>query len=287
VPWLEEGEVNNPRLWFYLNQLYPVQLIMTPFESLTCWELGGPKDECIGEDGALKYDVLPVKKEGQIIGVMTKKKSFEVQLLENNWLITNDTPISELVGLFVTTSKPAFLVFAHHEVVGIVTPADLNKLPARIYVYSLIGDVELQLSYLIRNEPGITTEKILGLIGKKRSEDIRSDLAKLRDQNVDVDVIQLLYLSDMLTIIQKTGPLRERLGFSSMNQAKQCMSGINELRSQAMHLVKPLLKVMPSDIHTLHNRFKKIDLILSPIKNRNKLSDVAQIQGVRNDGDGV
>lgn len=112
----------------------------------------------------------------------------------------------------------------------------------------------------------MTTEKILGLIGKKRSEDIRSDLAKLRDQNVDVDVIQLLYLSDMLTIIQKTGPLRERLGFSSMNQAKQCMSGINELRSQAMHLVKPLLKVMPSDLHTLHNRFKKIDLILSPIK---------------------
>jgi hypothetical protein len=263
---VEKNEVNNPRLWFYLNQLYPVQLIMTPFESLTCWEPGGPKEECISEDGTLKYDVLPVKREGQIIGVMTKKKPLEVQPLENNWLITHDTPISELVGLFVTTSKPAFLVFAQHEVVGIVTPADLNKLPARIYVYSLIGDVELQLSYLIRNEPGMTKEKILGLIGKNRSEDIRSDLARLRDQNVDVDAIQLLYLSDMLTVIQKTGALRKKLGYASRNEAEQGLSGINELRKKAMHLVRSLLEIMPDDLYSLQNRFEKISLILNRIK---------------------
>lgn len=259
---MEKGEVNNPRLWFYLNQLYPVQLIMTPFESLNCWELGGPKDECIGEDGALKYDVLPVKRKGQITGVMTKEKPFEVQPLENNWLITHDTPISELVRLFVTTSKPAFLVFAHHEVVGIVTPADLNKLPARIYIYSLIGDVELQLSHLIHTEPGMTAEKILRLIGRERSENIRSIVEELRDQNVDLDVIQLLYFSDMLTIIQKTEALRKRMGYASRKEAEQGLSGINELRIQAMHPVKPLLKVMPSDLHTLNNRMEKMELIL-------------------------
>jgi hypothetical protein len=52
-------------LWSDLNQMFQVHLIMTPFGPLTCWELGAPKDECIGEDGAMKYNILSASTEGE------------------------------------------------------------------------------------------------------------------------------------------------------------------------------------------------------------------------------
>jgi hypothetical protein len=250
-------------LWSDLNQVYTAHLIMTPSDEITSWKLGDPKDECINGNGELIFDVIPVIEDDQIIGVMTKDKPFEVQLLKSEWLITHDTPISDLVNLFVTTKKPAFLVYSNHEVIGIVSMADFNKLPARTYIYSLIGDVELQIGHLIRFDTSLTKSQILNLVTKRRSAQIRSRMRKLQSQNVDVDPIQLLYLSDMLSIIEKSETLCACLGFMSFEQAKQGLAGINDLRTRTMHLVKPLLEVMPDDLYTLHDRLERIRLILN------------------------
>jgi hypothetical protein len=235
---------------------------MTPAESLTYWDPESSNESCFQEDGNLKYDVIPVKKDGQISGFITNDRPDEIKQLERKRLITHDSPISELVSLFLETLLPALFVISRQEIVGLVTPADLNKLPTRIYIYSLIGEVELQLSNLIRQERRITPEEILSLISKDRSYDVRSLMETLDDQNVDIDIYQLLYLSDMLSIIQKTKVLREGLGFSSRKEAEHGLSGINDLRSQTMHLVKPLLSKMPKDLHTLDTRLARIRHVL-------------------------
>jgi CBS domain containing-hemolysin-like protein len=207
-------------LWSDLNQMYTVNLIMTPLNDITSWKLNGPKDECINVNGELVYDVIPVTEDNQIIGVMTKHKPFEVQPLKSEWLITHDTPISDLVSLFIATEKPAFLVYSNHEVIGIISMADFNKLPARTYIYSLIGDVELQLINLIRCDTSLTISQTLNLVSKHRSAEICTRMKKLQSHNVDVDAIQLLYLSDMLTIIEKSEKLRVCMGYKSLEQAK-------------------------------------------------------------------
>ncbi len=249
-----------------LRKLYTVEFIMTPYESLTFWDLEGLNASCITDDGKLKFDVIPVKKDGQITGVKTALSDGKIQPLKMDWLITHDMPISELVELFVSTQKPGFLVYKYHDIIGIVTPADLNKLPARTYIYTLIGDVELKLSELIRSEPELNEGKILTTISKARSRNIKCRINKMLEQNVDVDIIELLYLSDMLTIIKKTESLRKSLGFTSMNQVKQGLSGINDLRTCTMHLVKPLLEKMPGGLIILNKRLQRIHRILnSPI----------------------
>ncbi len=254
--------MSRSRLWTDINQSFPVRLIMTPAESLTYWDPESSNGSIFQEDGKLKYDVIPVKNDGHISGFITNDKLHGIKQLERKWLITHDSPISELVSLFLTTLIPGFFVISRQEIVGLVTPADLNKLPTRVYIYSLIGDVELQLSNLIRQEQSITPEEILGLISKERSADVRRVMETLDDQNVDIDIYQLLYLSDMLSIIQKTKVLREYLGFSSRKEAEHGLSGINELRSQTMHLVKPLLTNMPEDLQTLDMRLARIRNVL-------------------------
>jgi len=249
-------------LWDEVNQAYTAKLIMTALPSMTSWEVGSNQDIYLNPDGTLIYDVIPVTKNDEIIGFMTKDKPFEIQSIEKGWFVTRDTPISDLVNLFTETKRPAFFVFYRHEIVGILTPADLNKLPARTYIYSLIGDVELMLSELIRSEASISQNDILKNIGNGRASEIQKSLSKLQTQNVDIEVIQLLYLSDLLTIVQKIPILRERLGFSSRKKAEKGLSGINELRIRTMHLVKPVLSKMPDDLNSLQRRLSRIQSIL-------------------------
>lgn len=264
-----KGYPMKSNMWDDINKVYTAQLIMTPMRSLSCWETGSTKDDYIDHDGRLKYDVIPVGDKGKIIGFMTKEKPFDIQMIENGWIITQDTPISDLVHLFEENKKPAYFVYYRDEIVGILTPADLNKLPARIYIYSLLGDVELMLSEIIRNEPGISQRDILNSIGAGRSEEIIKDMNKLQDQNVDIDVVQLLYLSDMLSVVQKSSILRKRLSFSSRSNAEKGLSGINDLRNKTMHLVKPVLVKMPDDLVSLRIRLKRIESILTLGQNGN------------------
>lgn len=256
-------------MWDEINEAYTAQLIMTPLLSLICWEVGSSQGDYVKPDGSLKYDVIPVREKGNVIGFMTKEKPFETQIIEKGWIVTQDTPISDLVNLFGESNKPAFFVFYRDQIVGILTPADLNKLPARTYIYSLIGDVELMLSELIRNETGISNDEILNAIGAERSGYILQKLNELQNQNVDIEIIQLLYLSDMISVIQKTPVLRERLGFSSRSNAMNGLSGINDLRNKTMHLVNPILVNMPEDLISLRKRLKRIESILTLGQNGN------------------
>ena len=68
--------------------------------------------------------------------------------LTRPWVVSSDTTIPDLLGLFVETERPGFLVLHGQTVVGLVTPADFNKMPARIYFYNLIGKLEIELADL-------------------------------------------------------------------------------------------------------------------------------------------
>lgn len=249
-------------MWEDINQAYTAKLIMTPLSSLLCWEIGNNPDEYLDLDGALKYDVVPVKEKGKIIGFMTKEEPFKSQTIEKGWIVTQDTPISDLVNLFAEHNKPAFFVFYRDELAGILTPADLNKLPARTYIYSLIGDVELMLGGLIRTDSRLSHDDILGAVLPEHARAINNTLNELQKQNVDVDITQLLYLSDMLSIVQTASALCKRLGFMSRTEAENGLKGINNLRNRTMHLVKPLLSKMPDDLISLRESLARIQSIL-------------------------
>ena len=241
------------------NKSFAAELIMTPLSELTYWEVGTAKDNYLTENGELKYDVIPVFDKGRIIILITQRG---YQTINQEWFITSDTPIPDLVNLFIDKKKPAFLVVQYNDIIGLVTPADLNKLCSRVYIYSLIGSVELMLTRLIHNVITLPDFNILELLSTERSNEILTLVNKLQSQNVDIDLVQLLYLSDLLTIVEKTPVLRKKLGFLSRKTTEKELSGINDLRNKTMHLVQPILSKMPDDLKTLHKRLKRIRTLL-------------------------
>jgi hypothetical protein len=143
------------------------------------------------------------------------------------------------------------LVFHRQDVVGLVTPADLNRLPVRVYLYFLIGEVELALTLQIRNHFAAAPEDALQMLSARRRAALEAQMAALVEQNIGVDPVQLLRLSDLINIAAKHEPLRSQLGFSSRGAVEKALGGLNDLRNRTMHPVRPLLARSPEDMERL------------------------------------
>lgn len=262
-----------PLAWQRLEQVFTVETLMTPRAKLLTWELGADMSEARAEAGRRRFDLLPLAEEGRIMGVLHIDAE-SPELLTKKWLVSRDTGIPDLLSLFAESGQPGFLVFHRQDVVGLVTPADLNKLPARAFFYNLIGELELSLAVLIRNHFNAQLEQdpdsLLQLLSGTRRAALQDERNALIQGNADIDLIELLYLSDMVNIVAKQSRLRDALGFSSRNQAEDTLGGLNALRNSTMHPVRPLLEDIPDDLLKLHRRVQRATDVLSKLQSANR-----------------
>lgn len=242
-----------------LEHSFTVETIMTPRAELLTWERGADLASVLDTPGKLKYDVIPVQENGRITGVLCAAAE-PPEPLTSSWLVSRDTSISDLLDLFVQTQRPGLLVFHRQDVVGLVTPADMNKLPARFYLYGLLGDIEMALSGRVREVMHDATE-IIGYLNASRQGEVQKKFEELRQSNLDTDPVQLLTLVDLFSIIERHPVLRESLGFASKSQVEKMTSGLNDLRNQTMHTNRLVLERLPDDVVKLRERLEKAEAL--------------------------
>lgn len=241
-----------------LSEVFTAEDLMTPRDNLLVHDIDR-QDEFTPSATQL-YDVIPVVKRNRIVGVLEKGVS-GLQPLSDRWLISRDTGIPDLVKLFATTKQKAFLVLYKQDVIGLVSPADLNKLPARVFIYNLIGELELGLTQLIGSLFKDGSDILIELLSADRQKELCEIKDDLLSGNADVDLLQHLYLSDLINIVAKQPELRRALGFSNRKSAEKYLNGLNELRNQTMHFVRPLLQNLPEDLDKLHHRIQRVEEI--------------------------
>jgi hypothetical protein len=252
--------------WPSLSEIFTAQDLMTPWEQLLVHDLD-QQDE-LKSYATQPYDIIPVVKNGRITAIL-EKGSPEFQPLLDRWLISRDTSIPDLVNLFTATRQTAFLVFHKQDVIGLVSPADLNKLPARVFIYNLIGELELGLAYLIGSHFNDESDSLIKLLSTDRQKELHEIRKDLVSGNADVELLQQMYLSELINIIAKQPELRKSLGFSSRKSAENYLNGLNSLRDQTMHFVRPLLQNIPADLEKLHERIKRVEEILARLPGAN------------------
>ena len=236
--------------WDLLRQVFTVETIMTPRQDLLTVERGTDLASVRAEASRRRFDLLPITQDGRIFEVLLVEDG-ERESLTDRWLVSRDTAIPDLLQIFLESGRPGFLVFQRQDVVGLVTPADLNKLPVRVYLYFLIGEVELALTLQIRSHFAAVPEQALQMLSAKRRRELEEQIAGLTEQNIGVDPVQLLRLSDVINIAAKHEPLRSQLGFSSRRAVEKALGGLNDLRNRTMHPVRPLLSQVPEDMERL------------------------------------
>ena len=203
--------------WQLLEQVFTVETIMIPYEDLLIWDRQEPLESIWAEAQKYKIDTIPVS-NGMVIDAVLERHSDQPKPLTYDWTITRDTSIPMIIQLFNESNKPCLFVISGQNIIGIVTPADLNQLTSRTYFYNLMAELERRIATHIRKHFD-EDKKIWDLI--KDTEKQSKMQKKLADSSLELGVIHTLFLSDMVNIIKDDKKLREQLGFPSSNQVEK------------------------------------------------------------------
>src|SRR3989442_1622063 len=127
--------------------------ILEPLQS--CSE-AAPAAEIARILGQRDFDVAGVqsKRDGPVIGFVAREAlrtgtvKDHLQALTAEQLISDATPLPSVLA--VLKVRPHSFVLIGPEVRGIVTRADLNKPPVRVYLFALISLLEIHLTFWVK-----------------------------------------------------------------------------------------------------------------------------------------
>jgi CBS domain-containing protein len=120
------------------------------------------------------------------------------------------------------------------DVVGIVTRADLQKPPFRLYCFGLITLLEMHLLQLIRAEYANDDDAACALLTAERAQECRGKFEERKRKGLDIGIADCLQLGDKFTIISKAKDMRARIGFGG-NEWRRFAGDVRDLRDDLAH----------------------------------------------------
>ena len=222
---------------------YTVLDIVTPLAQLTCWRENEPRDAVVAAAHANNLTYIPVLDENGVCGIISRAEldaGAAALPLTADWLLATDTRVLELIKLFAQQPQRIFLVLQSSNIVGLVAPADLNKIPARASVYLLIAHFELELARLLRRVLA-GDEDYRSFFTETRWQRLQEDRIRQARGDVELDLLQMMELGDMVDIARKHVPVRELLGFTSNSQCRKAMD-LQGIRNRISHPTRPLIE---------------------------------------------
>ncbi len=244
------------KLYETLRDAFTVEYIMTPRKRL---EVASVTPVLRGKPC---YDVIPRTEGDCFVGLwVLREGEYLPEPITEEWIVAHSTPIREVIRIFSEPhAKPAYLVVNGARVDGIVSPADLNKVACRTYLFTLVGELEYCLSQLIREYCQPAEERILEFLSPKRQAEVRKLRMERQTDGVDTGYIEVLSLSDIVNIVCKDKHLRWCLGFSSRKQSENCLNTLVHFRNDIAHPVREMSSA--GRAREIHEKVQQIENIL-------------------------
>lgn len=208
-------------------------------EPLQCCPADAPATEMRDLLGERGFDTAGVMKEaaGPVIGFVIAKelsKGFvrdHKKPLNAEHLISDATPIADL--LRVLRSKERAFVLVGPDVKGIVTLADLNKPPIRVYLFGLVSLLEMHLRFWVRHAYADDSWK--KHLSGKRLEYATEIQVERQKRNEQIDLLDCLQFCDLRDLLLRNEALRNRLGFKSKGKGEELLKEAEKLRDRLAH----------------------------------------------------
>ena len=185
------------------------------------------------------FDVAGVQRtpDGSVIGFVSTKSlkngyvKDHIQTLIADHLISDATPLPSLLS--VLKHRQHTFVLIGSAVRGIVTRADLNKPPVRVYLFGLISLIEMHLSFWIKARyANDEWKKVLNENRLISAEELLSDYQK---RNLQVSLLDCLQFCDKRDLIIAHDKLRDQLNLGTKKKAKKRLSQAEKLRNLLAH----------------------------------------------------
>ena len=224
---------NDTSTFESIHRDFTVARIATPRDELETCNREEPI-AAIQERNTERYDYLPVKDDGSIIGLFCAR-SYGTQPLADGTVGDAMDGLSDanLIGaeasildfLKEVDAKPFRLVVSGGGIRGLVAWSDLQKLPVRTALFGLITGFELTMFAAIKSKYP-TGEDWLALLKSGRQDKVRKAIKKSHKSDSDVDALLYTQFCDKATILQ------ECFGLES---SKRLLGRIERLRNKVAH----------------------------------------------------
>lgn len=146
-------------------------------------------------------------------------------------LVSDATPLEELLTLL--RSKERLFVLLGPGVKGIITLADLNKPPVRVYLFGLISLLEMHLRFWVLQSYGVDgwqkelAEERLVAANELQAERLR--------RNEQITLLDSLQFCDKRDLVVAKADVRARLGLDGKGKSMSLLRKAEDLRNRLAH----------------------------------------------------
>lgn len=208
-------------------------------EPLVCCPADAPAPQIAAWLNGLGFDAVGVKtaNEGIAVGFVMRedlKDGFVgdcVRTLDSDHLIADSTPLSEV--LVALRNAQSYFVLLGRTVEGIVTRADLNKPPVRMYLFGLISLLEMHLAAWVKVT--YQDESWRDAISPKRVSEAEKVKAERAIKGEDPLLLDCLQFCDRRDLVLKNMVLRGKLGLTPKTKSSNLLKQAESLRNLLAH----------------------------------------------------
>ncbi len=203
-----------------------------------------------------QFDVLPVDQPGQDVRAYVRTTRWgdysEVEQHDIKYedVIPQQTPLYAVIRGFATDNRHHYFLAHEGNITGLITIVNLNCRQARLLVFSLLSDLEVRLGRLVQSRigNGLTVNTILS----EAKDEVRQRYEADRRESVDRQVVEYLYLTDLLKLVRKY-EMYKLLGYTSKGEFSKASGKLPDLRNAVAHPARAMIEDAEGTERLWHN----------------------------------
>lgn len=184
------------------------------------------------------FDVAGVKKteEGPVVGYVIAKEIGEDEFKKYvipigiDVVISDSTPVANIVN--VLDGNEFVFVISGNQVTGIITKADINKPPVRIYIFGTISLLEMHLNLWISHY--YHNNSWTGEIPVERMAIANRVYEKRKGNNQELSLLECLQFCDKKELLSKSEDFLNVFGFTKKS-FQEFLRRAEDIRNELAH----------------------------------------------------
>ena len=210
----------------------------TIYEPLFCCQADSRAEQAKEALKIREFDTAGVKEteSDEVIGyvitdeLMAGEVKDYLKVIDPELLIPDSTPIADI---FTALTNKAFLfVLYGQHIVGIITKADINKPPVRIYLFLRISLFEMHLNFWINHF--CPDDSWASEVPEKRMKDAYAIYEQRKGNNQDLSLLECLQFCDKRDLLAMSENFRKDFDFSK-NKFNSFVKHVENIRNELAH----------------------------------------------------
>lgn len=147
-------------------------------------------------------------------------------------IVSSTTSLLDLISMF--TDKPFYFVLDRNDISHVVSFNDLDKLPFKISLFSLLIELESSIiDFILSSE--IPLQQFILKLSDKRQSEIKKLCIEKYDNYSSYGALLSTNFIDKKKMISSDKKLMSKLGFTSKTQLNKVFDPVNEVRNRVAH----------------------------------------------------